>query len=55
MTEDISLVVLGKGVPLTRLQVKWDPRRRRLNVRVPAGLAAAVGGQEAAAGAAAVG
>lgn len=42
-TEDISLVVVGKGLPLTRLTVVWEPRRRRLEVRVPAALAAALG------------
>lgn len=43
-TEDISLVVLGKGLPVTPLTVAWEPRRRRLEVRVPAAVAAALRG-----------
>lgn len=45
VTEDVSVVVVGKGVPVTRLDVVWEPRRRRLEVRVPASLAAALGGE----------
>jgi hypothetical protein len=44
--EDISMVVLGKGIPYTPLIVAWDPHRRRMEVRVPAALAAVLEDQE---------
>ena len=40
------MVVLGKGLPVTQLAVAWEPRRRRLEVRVPAAVAAALRGQD---------
>jgi len=44
--EDISMVVLGKGISYTPLIVAWDPHRRRMEVRVPAALAAILEDQE---------
>ena len=44
--EDISMVVLGKGIPYTPLIVAWHPHRRRMEVRVPAALAAILEDQE---------
>eukprot|EP00624_Nannochloropsis_granulata_P006300 evm.model.NODE_4650_length_26121_cov_23.177099.5 len=44
--EDISMVVLGKEIPYTPLIVAWDPYRRRMEVRIPAALAAILEDQE---------
>lgn len=38
--EDISLVVIGKGLPYTPLTVRWDPRKKRMEVKIPATLKA---------------
>ena len=45
VTEDVSLVVVGRGVPATALDVRWDPRRRRIEIKVPKALAEVLEGQ----------
>lgn len=39
--EDFCLVVMGRGISVTDLEVEWDPTARRLVVEVPAALAEA--------------
>jgi len=44
--EDISMVVIGKEISYTPLIVAWDPHRRRMEVRIPAALAAVLEDEE---------
>lgn len=39
ITEDISVVAVGRGVPVTSLTASWDTRTRKVEIRIPKDLA----------------